>query len=133
MFKLMRRRESYFDDLFDSFFREPSSSFLKTDIKESEDNYELIVDVPGFNKEEIEVKLENGYLAISASKEKEEDLKDEYFVRRERIHSSAIRKFYVGEGLTEDQIEAKLEKGVLTIKVPKEQERVTTEKIIKIK
>lgn len=133
MFKLMRRRGSYFDDLFDSFFQEPSNSFLKTDIKDNEDNYELIVDVPGFDKDEIEIKLEGGYLAISANKEKEEDFKDEYYVRQERIRSSAIRKFYVGDSLNEEDIEAKLDKGVLTIKVPKEQERIATEKIIQIK
>ncbi len=132
MFKIMKRR-SYFDDLFDSFFQEPSSSFLKTDIKDNEDNYELVVDVPGFNKEEIEIKLEGGYLAISAHKEKDKETKDEYYVRQERIQSSAVRKFYVGEGLSEDDIEAELDKGVLTIKVPKEQQKISTEKIIQIK
>lgn len=132
MFKLARR--SYFDDLFDNFFETPTRTraLLSTDIKDTENDYELIVDVPGFDKEDISIKLEKGYISIKAHREKDEITESGHYVRQERIHSSAVRKFYVGDNISEEDIEAKLEKGVLTVKVPK-QEKVQTERLIEIK
>ncbi|MGB4130159.1 MAG: Hsp20 family protein [Acholeplasmatales bacterium] len=134
MFKLARR--GYFDDFFDNFFETNTtrnSSLLSTDIKDTEDHYELIVDVPGFEKDEIKVALEKGYLTISASKDKEENVETGHYVRRERVHSSAVRKFYVGDNLDESDIKAKLDKGVLVVEVPKKEKTIETEKLIEIK
>lgn len=133
MFKLTRR--SYFDDFFDNFFQTTTrnSSLLNTDIKDNKDHYELKVDVPGFEKEDIKVVLDNGYLAISASKEKDDKEDSGHYVRQERVRSSAVRKFYVGDNIKEEDVEAKLESGVLVVKVPKKEEVVQTEKLIEIK
>lgn len=133
MFKL--RRRGYFDDFFDNFFQDTTKegALLKTDIKDSEDFYELVVDVPGFDKDEIKILLENGYLSISATKDKDEKTEEGHYIRRERVHTSAVRKFYVGENITEENINAKLDKGVLVVKVPKKEEEIKTEKLIEIK
>lgn len=134
MYKLVRRRKGFFDDLFDDFFQTPTTTgVLKTDVVEKNDIYELRVDVPGLEKDEINIKLEKGYLCLSVNKTQSSETEDDYYLRRERITSSASRKFYIGEGLNEEEIEAKLDKGVLTISVPKEIEKVEEEKIIQIK
>lgn len=133
MFKL--RRRGYFDDFFDNFFQTTTkdSSLLKTDIQDNDDFYKLEVDVPGFDKEEIKILLENGYLVISATKDKDEKVEEGHYIRQERVHTSAVRKFYVGENITEDDIKAKLEKGVLAVEIPKKEKEIKTEKLIEIK
>ncbi len=134
MFKIQRRnRFNVFDDIFDNFFPSSSHSLLKTDIKETEKGYELIVDVPGMEKEDIKIVLEKGYLCITAKKVKEAEVKNEYYIKKERSQSGATRRFYVGENINEEDINAKLEKGVLILSVPKEKEKVVEEKVIEIR
>ncbi|NLN50776.1 MAG: Hsp20 family protein [Acholeplasmataceae bacterium] len=136
MYRIQRRRRSpfnIFDDLFDNAFTPTRHSLLKTDIKEKDKGYELIVDVPGMEKEDIKITLENGYLCITAKKTKEEEVKEEYYLRKERTQTGATRRFYVGERISEEDIKAKLENGVLTLEVPKEEEKVSTEKVIEIR
>ena len=96
---------------------------MKTDLKEHEDGYELSVDLPGFKKEQIELQLQNGYLTITASKGLEEENKDKKgrLVHQERYTGSMTRSFYIGEHLTEEDVKAKFENGVLTLDFPKEQ------------
>lgn len=133
MFKLARK--SYFDDFFDDFFNTPTknNALLSTDILDHEDSYELKIDVPGFEKEEIKASLENGYLSISAARTSDNKEENGRYVRQERINNSVVRKFYVGENITEEDISAKLENGVLSINVPKKKEEVKTKKLIEIK
>ncbi len=102
---------------------------MKTDINEDNDNYYFQVEVPGFKKEEININIEEGNLTISIAKEEEKEEKD--YLRKERVYSSCERTFYVGE-VKEDEIEAKLEDGVLNITVPKNVE-VPKTKVIQIK
>ena len=94
---------------------------MKTDVREHDDRYEVDIDLPGFKKEEIELKLDNGYMTVSASKglDEEKTTKEGKLIRRERYSGSLQRSFYVGEALTEKDITAKFENGVLTITVPK--------------
>ena len=121
--------ENLFDDLFDDFswpasrvrFTEPVGGTMKTDVKENEDSYELDIDVPGFKKEDVKAALKDGYLTISASREKNKDEKDKKgkYIRRERFYGSTSRTFYVGKNVTENDIKAKFDNGTLKVLVPK--------------
>ena len=95
---------------------------MKTDLKEQDDGYELSVDLPGFTKDQIELNLENGYLTITATKGLEEEGKDKKgkIVHQERYSGSMSRSFYLGEHVTEEDVKAKFENGVLTLNFPKE-------------
>ena len=96
-------------------------SIMRTDIKETEDQYVLSVELPGFNKEDVKLHLKDGYLNISASTQNENEEKEEgKFLRRERYTGSMTRSFYVGEDLTEEDVKAKFGNGVLTLSLPKE-------------
>ena len=94
---------------------------MKTDLKEHDDSFELAVDLPGFKKDQIELQLQNGYLTITAAKGVEEEEKDKKgrLVHQERYTGSMSRSFYVGEHVTEDQIKARFENGVLIVDFPK--------------
>ena len=95
---------------------------MKTDVHEHEDHYEIDMDLPGFKKEEITLELNNGYLTVSAAKEHEEDKeKKGKPIRKERYSGAMQRSFYVGEGITEEDIKAKFEHGVLNLLVPKKE------------
>jgi HSP20 family protein len=119
----------FFDPLFDAFFPEEktSSKLMKTDIKENENGYELTVDVPGFNKDQVNVKLNDGYLTISASESSSNDQqgKNGRYIRRERFTGSYERSFYVGD-IEQKDIHAKLSNGVLTVNFPKESPKKNT-------
>ena len=103
---------------------------MKTDVKETDTGYEVDIDLPGFKKDEINAKLEDGYLTISAAKglDKDEKDKNDKYIRRERYAGSMSRSFYVGENMKEEDIHAKYENGILTLDVPKEQKKAVPEK-----
>lgn len=94
---------------------------MKTDVKENADSYELDVDLPGFKKDEIQLELNKGALTISAEKglDKSETDKEGRLIRQERYAGAVSRSFYVGEDVTEDEIKAKFENGVLHLYVPR--------------
>ena len=98
-----------------------AQNMMKTDVKETDDSYEVDIDLPGFKKDEINAKLENGYLTISAAKglDKDETDKKGKYIRKERYAGSMSRSFYVGESITQDDIKAKYESGILRLVVPK--------------
>lgn len=118
--------DNLFDDFMDDMFtvdRMPVKtmpSIMKTDIKETEDQYVLAIDLPGFKKEDVKIHLKDGYLNVSASSQNEEEEKDGKYLRRERYTGSMTRSFYVGEDLTEEDVKAKFGNGVLTLALPKE-------------
>lgn len=126
---------SFFDDFFDGFFtpNKRNQSCMKTDILENDEGYELHIDVPGFNKEDIKITLDNGYLTIEAKVEL--DSKDEktHYLKRERFVGSSARSFYVGEGIAEEDIQANYDKGMLKLNIPKEGTNVKEKKYIEIK
>ena len=95
---------------------------MKTDVREREDKYEVVMDLPGFKKEEIKVELKEGYLTVSAGKSLEEGDKDKEgkYIRRERYVGNMSRSFFVGKDVTKEDIHAKFEDGVLTLDFPKE-------------
>ncbi len=98
-----------------------AQNMMTTDVKETDDSYEVDIDLPGFKKDEINAKLENGYLTISAAKglDKDETDKKGKYIRKERYAGSMSRSFYVGENITQDDIKAKYESGILRLVVPK--------------
>ena len=103
---------------------------MKTDVREHEDHYEVDIDLPGFTKDDITLELENGYLTVTAAKglDKDETTKKGTVIRRERYAGTLQRSFYVGDGLTEADIKAKLEHGVLSLSLPKAEAKKLPEK-----
>jgi len=127
-----------FDDWFDEFgmqkeidamnrklYGQRATRQMLTDIKEHEDHYDVQIDLPGFRKEDISVELNDGYLTITAAKghDQEEKNKAGKIIRQERYAGEMSRSFYVGDELSSEDIHAKYEGGVLTLKVPKKQEQ----------
>ena len=99
-----------------------AKQLMKTDIKETDDAYEVEMDLPGFRKEDIKVSLENGYLTVSAEKgldKNEKDDKTGRYLRRERYSGACERSFYVGDQLTEQDIKGQFKHGILKLLVPK--------------
>lgn len=126
MMMIPRKRDfDLLDDMFgDVFFNEGENKLMKTDIKEKKDEYVIDIDLPGYEKEGIKLNIQDGYLTVHATVNKEE--KDEEkgkFVRKERYLGECSRSFYVGESITENEIKAKFKNGTLTIKIPKKEEK----------
>ena len=98
-----------------------ANNVMKTDVKETDTGYEVDIDLPGFKKDEINAQLDNGYLTISAAKGLDKDEKDKKgkYIRKERYAGAMQRSFYVGENLTDEDIKAKYENGILRLSVPK--------------
>ena len=124
--------DNFFDDIDNrnknARYTPQTGSFMKTDIKESEDNYEIEIELPGFDKNDVKAQLNNGYLIISAEKTENNDVKDnKKYIRKERYTGSCSRSFYVGDALTQNDIKAKFDKGVLTLMVPKHVEKPVEE------
>ena len=131
--------ENLFDDFMDDFafpnvdkvlYGKHASNLMKTDVKETDSDYEVDIDLPGFKKDEIQMQLENGYLTVSASKglNKDEKNEDGRYVRRERYAGNVSRSFYVGENVTEKDIHPKYENGILSFKMPKDDKKAVEEK-----
>lgn len=130
-------------DLFDYLFSDPvfntntvnTTNRMCTDIKENENGYELSMEVPGFNKEDLKLELKEGYLTISAQHNTENDKKDNdgRIIRQERYYGSCKRSFYVGEQIGKQDIKAKYDKGILNIFVPKKDiKKIETKQTIEI-
>ena len=127
------------EDLFDDFWGFPTQrelasidkhlygknarNLMKTDVHETDTDYEMDVDLPGFKKDQINVNLEDGYLTISASKDHDQEKKDKHgkIIRQERFAGSMQRSFYVGEGVKTEDVKAKFEDGVLRLCIPKKE------------
>lgn len=137
--------EDLFDDLFDlpfyddkqerklekKLYGKHAANLMKTDVKEKDDRYEMVVDLPGFKKEEVKVSLEDGYLTIAAAKglDKDEQEKDTgKYIRKERYAGTCARSFYVGNAVTQDEIKAEFKHGILKLSIPKKEEQPAVEK-----
>ena len=137
MMMIPRRRNEFdlFRDFFegDDFFR-PSreSTIMKTDIKEKKDKYIIEMDLPGYEKENINLSLKDGYLEVSAKVQKEESGESERYVQKERFYGECSRSFYVGDVVEETDINAEFKNGILKITVPKKEERKAIQEAKKI-
>ena len=130
-------------DLFDTFFTDPwfdnrerntenskaketAKNLMQTDVKEYPDSYELIMDLPGYEKGDIQAALQNGYLTISAARKvqkTEQDGANGRYIRRERFAGNCQRSFYVGTYLRQEDIKAGFKDGILTLNIPKENKK----------
>ena len=125
---------NWIDDLFDRSFEmtpwpaerelygKRAANLMKTDVHETEDSYEMNVELPGFKKEDIHVDLKEGYLTLRAEKNLEkEEKKEKKVIRSERYVGSMSRSFYVGD-VRPESVKCKYEDGVLTLTFPKEEQ-----------
>ena len=115
-----------FNDMFDDLFHDPfdysSVDSMRTDIVEKDDQYMLNMELPGYKKEDIQLELKDGYLMINATKNynNEEKDNDGHVIRRERYSGSCSRNFYVGDKIKEEDIQASFDNGELKIALPKD-------------
>ncbi len=127
-------RDNFVDDLFKDMIMMPmpfrkgiqeQPNLMKTDVKEHEDKYQLDLELPGFEKENITAELKDGYLTVrGAFKEKTIDNSEHpRYIRKERFSGSCERQFYVGDGISQEDIKASFNNGVLTILIPKKEEK----------
>ena len=127
--------ENLFDEFFDDDFpmipmrsiRNPlygknAKNLMKTDVRETDNTYELDIDLPGFKKDEVQLDLKDGYLTISAAKGLDKDQEDKKgkYIRQERYAGACSRSFFVGEGVEPKDVSAKFEDGILKISLPKQ-------------
>ena len=124
------------ENLLDDFFGEPfggydysESGLMTTDVKDTDKGYEVTMNMPGVKKEDVKAELKDGYLTVSAetNTKKDEKAEDGKYIRRERYSGSCSRSFYVGDGVSQEDIKAKFENGVLTLDVPKKEAKPAVE------
>ena len=136
------------ENMFDEFFRDPffddrdmkklekkiygrrGKNLMKTDIRETDTEYELEMDLPGFKKDEIKASLKDGYLTICASKGLDKDEQDKgsgRYIRRERYAGACERSFYVGEDVTDEDIKGEFRHGILRLSIPKKETKPLAE------
>ena len=122
------------ESLLDDFFRFPYESYerngyLNTDIKDTDQGYELTMNMPGVKKEDVKAELKDGYLTIQASTSRNNDEKNKEgkYIRKERYSGTFSRSFYVGDDVKQEDIKAKFEDGTLKLLVPKKEEKPEAE------
>lgn len=133
--------ENLFDEWMNDFDREffgsrnplygkHAKNMMKTDVRETENTYELDIDLPGFKKEEITAQLKDGYLTIAASKGLDKDQKDKEgkYIRQERYAGAMSRSFYIGNAIHQEDIHARYEDGILKLSIPKKAPKTVEEK-----
>ncbi len=131
--------ENLFDDIMKGFafpdvertlYGKHAKNLMKTDVQDTESGYKVDIDLPGFKTDEIQMKLVDGYLTVTAAKglDKDEETKEGTYVRRERYAGSMSRCFYVGEHVTQEDIHPRYENGILTFVVPKKENKKIEEK-----
>ncbi len=132
-------RENLFDSLMGelgfpeidrALYGKNAKNLMKTDVQETEAGYVVDIDLPGYKKDQIRMRLDNGALTVSAEKSLDRDEKNENgnYVRRERYAGSMSRSFYVGTHVREEDIHPRYENGILTFHIPKEQPAAVEEK-----
>ena len=132
------------ENLFDDFFRFPdfgrdvekklygkhAAQVMKTDVHEHDDHYEIVIDLPGFKKDQINLELRDGYLTVSAAKglDKDEKTTEGKMIRQERYAGSCSRTFYVGEAVEPEDVSAKFENGILQLHILKKEAKKVEKK-----
>ena len=127
--------DNWFDDrefknLEKKLYGHRAKNVMNTDIKETDHGYEMLIDLPGFAKEDVKVELNDGYLIVSAEKgfdknesDSKEDNKTGKYIRKERYSGSCRRSFYVGDAITQEDIKASFKHGILTLDIPKKDKK----------
>ena len=124
-----------FDHMFQDMFRSPFErmgqvSCMSTDIQDLGDSYQMDMELPGYGKEDVKADLKDGYLTVTATRDEKKDETDAKgnYLRRERFSGTCKRSFYVGEGITQDDIQAGFDNGILRLSIPKEAPKAIEEK-----
>ena len=129
---------TFMDDFFDDMFTFPSGSgsqskktamVMRTDVKDLGDKYQLDIELPGYKKEDIHAELHEGYLTVSAERKEEdsENVSSGRYIRRERYTGQCRRSFFVGKTITQEDVTAAFEDGVLKLTVLKEESKPKVE------
>lgn len=130
----LARREDFFDQMFESFFNDDffpmglRQSSFQVDIKETENEYVLIADMPGVRKEDINIEYENNYLTISTKRDEVSEVKKDDYLRRERRYGEFRRSFYADD-IDIDKVHASFENGVLNMTIPKSNKKLNRKRI----
>lgn len=137
MMMIPRRRNDFdlFDEIFDDpFFSRVDTKLMRTDIKEKKDSYVVNVDLPGYEKEDIKIEINNGYLTVTAERTNSDEEKEEgRYIRKERYSGQCSRSFYVGDNVKDTDVKASFKNGILTLEFPKEKhEEIEDKKYIPI-
>ena len=119
-----------FPDFDKKYYGQNTDQVMKTDIKEKDKEYEVDIELPGYKKEDVKAELKDGYLTISAAKNvsTEDKKEDGKYIRKERFSGNVSRSFYVGEDMTQEDIHAKFEDGILKLTVPKKEAKKVEDK-----
>lgn len=132
MMMIPRRRNDFdlFDEIFDDpFFSRVDTKLMRTDIKEKKDSYVVNVDLPGYEKEDIKIEINNGYLTVTAERTNSDEEKEEgRYIRKERYSGQCSRSFYVGDNIKDTDVKASFKNGILTLEFPKEKHEEIEEK-----
>ena len=114
-----------FPDVDKVLYGKHAKNVMKTDVKETDNSYEVDIDLPGFKKDEVNLELKDGYLTVSADKALDKDKKDNEgrYIRQERWSGSCSRSFYVGDAVKPEDVHAKFENGILQIALPKQEQK----------
>ncbi len=132
MMMIPRRRNDFdlFDEIFDDpFFSRVDTKLMRTDIKEKKDSYVVNVDLPGYEKEDIKIEINNGYLTVTAERTNSDEEKEEgRYIRKERYSGQCSRSFYVGDNVKDTDVKASFKNGILTLEFPKEKHEEIEEK-----
>ena len=123
-------RSFYLDDFFDDFGASKNTEDMKCDIYEKDGNYNIEMDIPGFDKNDVSVESDKGYLTITAEKSSEDNSDKKNYIRRERTYGKYQRSFYIGD-IDSEKIKAEFKNGILKVIIPKPEE-VETKKHIEI-
>ncbi len=109
----------YLDDFFDDFDSDKKIMNMNCDIYEKDGMYNIEIDIPGFDKKDIKMSVNNGYLTVEATRKENNDEKSKHYIKKERFYGSYKRSFYIGE-VSSDEINAEFKDGILKIEVPKD-------------
>ncbi len=121
MMLMPRRNFDLFDEMFEEPFFGKSNKLMKTDIKESDKEYTIEVDLPGYTKDNIKISVDDGYLTVNANISKEDNDTSSKYVRKERYYGQCSRSFYVGDNIETEDVKASFHNGILKLSVPKKE------------
>lgn len=132
--------DDFFDDFATSAYYRPNRigtiPAMKADVQELDNAYQIDLELPGFQKEDLKAELKDGYLTIQATHQDKNEEKDEKgrYIRQERYTGHYQRSFYVGEDVTQEDVHAAFENGILKLNIPKKetQPRINEAKTIMI-
>lgn len=116
-----KRNFDLFEDMFKDPFFKGENKLMKTDIKENESSYIIDIEMPGFEKENIKIEVEDGYLNVLASINEDKDNNEGEYLRKERYYGECSRSFYVGDNIEVEDVKANYKNGILKLTIPKKE------------